>query len=149
MATKVCSRLHSANAASATTPPDPASRLFTSTASRVAPKPARKDGAPTATSSPVVPSRGRRSDRPIRYGRFRWTKKNQTLIAADTSWPPTVPNAAPRTPSPAPKINSGSSTIWVSTGTTHNIVEKRIRPSALTRLEKPVATIAPAMMITA
>ena len=39
--------------------------------------------------------------------------------------------------------------IWVSTGTTQSMVENRIRPSARTRLEKPVATIDPAMMITA
>ena len=46
-------------------------------------------------------------------------------------------------------MSSGSRVIWTATGTTHSIVANRIRPSARTRLENPVETIAPARMITA
>ncbi len=39
--------------------------------------------------------------------------------------------------------------IWTATGTTQSIVANRILPSARTRLENPVETIAPARMIVA
>lgn len=46
-------------------------------------------------------------------------------------------------------MNRGSNAIWTATGTSQSIVEKNMRPSARTRLEKPVETTAPARRINA
>src|SRR5665647_3099420 len=60
-----------------------------------------------------------------------------------------VPSAAPRTPRPKPMMKTGSSTIWVTTGTTQVNVEYPIRPSARMRLEKPVAVMLPTSRMSA
>jgi hypothetical protein len=123
--------------------------VFTSTASSVAPNPARNDGAPTARTESTVGRWGSSCRSPTRYGRRRWTKKNQADIAAETAWPPTVPRPAPTTPRSSPKMSSGSRVIWTITGTTHSIVENSNRPSARTRAENPVEKIAPPMITAA
>jgi hypothetical protein len=46
-------------------------------------------------------------------------------------------------------MKTGSSTIWVTTGIIHSSVENPIRPSARTRLEKPVAVMLPASRMSA
>jgi hypothetical protein len=65
-------------------------------------------------------------------------------MRAEAACPPTVPSAAPATPSWSPKMRSGSRTICTSTATTQIMTENRIRPSARTIAENPVENTEPA-----